>query len=308
MRPRGLICKAYYEARRQRALGLRLYIRTRLPYLFNEDPIHGPPKPQGSIWKALNREVPQGSWVGFTGMLLFSFTRLMADRFKERLAASALMRIGGHGVIANSEIMDKRRRKAERKARAFSLRVSNCVYRSLSTSFLIIAWMSGDVYTFPRAFEGGTSTVAIVFITCYAISRAHEVVYSFGRDALRIARGEPGSSDLTREDRIKLALWSYYSLLIDFALLFWIWQHDFIGDDGLLPFKTVLDAVYYSAVTITTLGYGDISPSQTWGRIMVMYELVCGIALFILSIAIYVGASRDDAPKVRRYRIRPRHP
>ena len=130
-------------------------------------------------------------------------------------------------------------------------------------------------------------------MTIYVFSRAHEVVYSFGRDALRIARGEPATSDLTKEDRIKLALWSYYSLLIDFGLLYWLWQHEFTPVSKSGPFKSVMDSIYYSAVTITTLGYGDVSPVSPWGRVMVIYELVCGIALFILSIALYAGSDPD---------------
>ena len=57
-----------------------------------------------------------------------------------------------------------------------------------------------------------------------------------------------------------------------------------------------LNAVYFSLVTLSTLGYGDISPVQSWLRIVGPLEAILGIGLLTASIswllAIYAVLSR----------------
>lgn len=43
------------------------------------------------------------------------------------------------------------------------------------------------------------------------------------------------------------------------------------------PDWNVFDFSYYSAVTITTLGYGDILPNSTIARLIVMLNAICGV-------------------------------
>lgn len=41
-----------------------------------------------------------------------------------------------------------------------------------------------------------------------------------------------------------------------------------------------LDSVYFSVVSLTTVGYGDISPVTDGGKIFTMFYLIFGIAIF----------------------------
>jgi hypothetical protein len=43
----------------------------------------------------------------------------------------------------------------------------------------------------------------------------------------------------------------------------------------------LVDAAYFSVVTIATVGYGDISPQTDIGKIFTMAYIFCGIGLFI---------------------------
>lgn len=45
-------------------------------------------------------------------------------------------------------------------------------------------------------------------------------------------------------------------------------------------FVTLFDAVYFTMVTVATVGYGDLSPVTPLGRIVVMFTFVTGLALF----------------------------
>lgn len=59
--------------------------------------------------------------------------------------------------------------------------------------------------------------------------------------------------------------------------------HTFMPHEGL----SLWDFFYYSAVTITTLGYGDIRPISGIARLLSVIEVLIGIAL----LAIYVGVT-----------------
>ena len=47
-------------------------------------------------------------------------------------------------------------------------------------------------------------------------------------------------------------------------------------------FETFFDAVYWATVSLTTMGYGDIYPVTTIGRIVTMVSSVFGIAIIAL--------------------------
>ena len=120
----------------------------------------------------------------------------------------------------------------------------------------------------------------------YAWSRCHEIFYAFSRDAVREIKGESGTSTLKRSDRIVMAMRSYVGLTINFALLYYYMP---FGDLFNKPFPGFFDAVYFSGVTITTLGYGDIHPEHWVSRTLVLYEVFTGILLVVVAIGAYLG-------------------
>lgn len=57
----------------------------------------------------------------------------------------------------------------------------------------------------------------------------------------------------------------------------------------------LIDFLYFSAVTITTLGYGDILPNSTGVRVVVMVETLLGM----ISIALIAASIYDNLKKMR---------
>jgi hypothetical protein len=63
------------------------------------------------------------------------------------------------------------------------------------------------------------------------------------------------------------------AILLVFAILYWAF--------GLVaPATSWFDYVYFSIVTITTLGYGDIHPVNAMGKLAASAEVLCGVIMF----------------------------
>ena len=64
-------------------------------------------------------------------------------------------------------------------------------------------------------------------------------------------------------------------------------------------FNTFFDAVYWATVSLTTVGYGDIYPVTTVGRVVTMVSSVFGIALIALPSGIITAGFMDELNQVR---------
>ena len=61
------------------------------------------------------------------------------------------------------------------------------------------------------------------------------------------------------------------------------------------PLRSTMDAIYFSTVTITTLGYGDISPISQWARALATAEALAGIFLIAILIGLVISFSIEEA-------------
>jgi voltage-gated potassium channel len=125
-----------------------------------------------------------------------------------------------------------------------------------------------------------------IILGFYLWSRSFEILAAFIIDAIdKTKPRKPSSSKLEPRDRISLSLKSYIELILIFALGYWLmpgcwWES--------AP-KSILESVYFSGVTITTLGYGDIHPTHIIPQLLTVYEVLCGFSLIVVSFAIYTG-------------------
>lgn len=129
----------------------------------------------------------------------------------------------------------------------------------------------------------------------YAFSRVNEIFIAFVKDATSHLRKEEHSSSLKYHERIPLAMKSYIELIvlygvIAFALHFF-YQSMSCGDDSEVCVLNIWQSVYYSGVTITTLGYGEITPNSFVTQLMAIYEVINGFSLIVVSFAVYVSRS-----------------
>ena len=60
---------------------------------------------------------------------------------------------------------------------------------------------------------------------------------------------------------------------------------------------SLLDAAYFAVVTIATVGYGDLAPHTTLGKIFTVVYIVSGIGIFVAAITALAQATlRGDQP------------
>ena len=100
--------------------------------------------------------------------------------------------------------------------------------------------------------------------------------------------------------RIGIAL----GVLLLVAVITWIGRDGYSDADG-TPLS-FLDAVYYSSVTLTTTGYGDLVPPANPGQTLAVLEAVLGQLFLVTAVAKIItawkpkGWSASNSPEDRR--------
>lgn len=133
----------------------------------------------------------------------------------------------------------------------------------------------------------------LYFLPIVAIYRVNEISFAFYNDASeRLNLSKPRTS-LKDAQRIKLAMRSYLSLTLDFAIISFFLPSTYYYH----PLKTFVDALYFSGVTIATLGYGDITPIKPISKFFSVYEVFSGVLLVVVALGTYFNRldSKDSA-------------
>ena len=66
--------------------------------------------------------------------------------------------------------------------------------------------------------------------------------------------------------------------------------------------NSLFDALYWALVTISTVGYGDISPVTTQGRIISMLIIISGIAMISFATSVIVSAFSEKLGELKEHR------
>lgn len=89
-----------------------------------------------------------------------------------------------------------------------------------------------------------------------------------------------------------VGLLNYAEVILWFAVVYRVYADNFYSgnySDKIVSLSSSWGCLYYSIVTITTLGYGDIRPIDDFGAKLVTLELSIGIFMTLVVLARFVG-------------------
>ncbi len=77
-----------------------------------------------------------------------------------------------------------------------------------------------------------------------------------------------------------------FSLLLIFSVVIHFLEKDLQPE----AFGNILDSMWYGIATLTTVGYGDVTPVSDLGKLISSFAMFLGIAMFALPAAILASA------------------
>lgn len=80
---------------------------------------------------------------------------------------------------------------------------------------------------------------------------------------------------------VKLLFINYIEIIIAFAVLYSLF------DGGFNKIMSWYDYIYFSTITINTIGYGDITPILKWTKLLVVFQSIIGMIFIVLFINIF---------------------
>lgn len=179
------------------------------------------------------------------------------------------------------------------------IRRSNWIY-FLFSIFCVLSAFQVFNFSLPKLNDSG---VVAGVLSIVLLSRCSEILYAFLIDAYdKISKDntnenssnakswwklELGSEKIEMHHRIVLALRSYIELVFNFSILYLLlpltsWKE-------LSEPLNIIDTLYFSGVTVTTLGYGDITPTHWFSQFLSVYEVFCGFTLLVVCFAVYLS-------------------
>jgi len=140
--------------------------------------------------------------------------------------------------------------------------------------------------------RAGFSYTHLLLLLCFFIWMtwlvAHQVLFTGG---------------ITSNDIVG-AICIYMMLGLIWAILYLFLAEIVPGAFNGLPQAPWLDnfstAIYFSFVTITTLGYGDISPAMPLARFLVYMEAIVGVFYMAILVASLIGVRMSDREAARK--------
>ena len=142
------------------------------------------------------------------------------------------------------------------------------------------------------------STVALSIDSSVLFLAGRMIAFAFCLLSLLIVLGEVLFGDSVDANRVAGSVCVYLLLGLNWAFVYsFLYAVDptsFVGlpeDRGQL----FLDLLYYSFVTLTTLGYGDISPATHVARALAYLQAVSGVMYVAILVASLIGSFNREA-------------
>jgi voltage-gated potassium channel len=117
----------------------------------------------------------------------------------------------------------------------------------------------------------------------------------------RYSRSVHGMTEVLAERRFEFYILAFFMVFVVTAAASAIYVFE-----GAMPgstIKSMLDAVYWAMVTLSTVGYGDITPQTPEGRVVALALIVSGIGVLAFATSIVVAAFQEKLGELREHRV-----
>ncbi len=141
------------------------------------------------------------------------------------------------------------------------------------------------------------SWIVYLLLWLWPYSRTVEICKAFYDDAVQVLAKLPRRTTLTAVERLRFLAGSYLEVATNFGLIYFFWADGVMSAHGMFSrhFASPVEAIYSSFVTITTLGYGDITPKTLPCQLLCMAELVSGFVLIVFAFGSYLAGAENPA-------------
>ena len=102
-------------------------------------------------------------------------------------------------------------------------------------------------------------------------------------DRIRAAKNKSEHQIASYERSLILSIINYFEIILIYAILYYVAIPN--GFNAAFDKESPLDSLYFSALTITTLGYGDIQPISSLAKIVSVTESAAGVFAVVLVIS-----------------------
>jgi len=164
--------------------------------------------------------------------------------------------------------------------------------------FYISFFFTISLYFLPSLFEKRPSLVKFIFFlfVYYCISRIIEIFLVYLIDSIeKMKYKSKPNNGLSYCDKFLLALRNYLELIFTYGTIYFSLNSNYLLSDLQKinffndKFQTIYEALYFSANTITLLGYGDIYPTHILSQFFSIFQLLSGVYILIVTFSLYVN-------------------
>ena len=117
----------------------------------------------------------------------------------------------------------------------------------------------------------------------------------------RYARSISEFGKVISEKRFELYTLAIFLAFVVFISASAIYFFEARGEGG--EIEHFFDGIYWALVTISTVGYGDITPQTTEGRVITLVLIICGIGVISFTTSVIVAAFTEKMSDMRKNRV-----
>lgn len=158
---------------------------------------------------------------------------------------------------------------------SFFFLLANCIF------LFMLSTLKSHIHFLPGIY---------VLLWMLPFSRIVEIGYAFYNDSCDQLESKQPRSGLSRVQRLKLLGRSYVEVSICYASLYLA-----LPNDSFVKAPTTgFGSLYFSWITITTTGFGEITPTSPLSRGLCMSEIGVGLMLIVFAVGTYFSYRAVD--------------